>query len=400
MQNSSFFVKTNGEEACDLVDAYVSFESRCRELRSGMSEELVLCAITTITATLWCKLALHIDTFGPVLTYNYNAKDCTGATQDGARPDETVFLNDFLASKGEHKRSSSELHKAIGEQVDKLAGYNHVEYGPRIVCLPVYSAAGSLVEYGVVDVRTKEYYVVSRHNLATATERCKCFIGTINIFRFLRTMAPYIPSNPSPVFKVQKGLTFFDKYVLKKIPEMCSCPAELYELLSTGSVPCAPKVVKKGKDLKVSPVGVRTPDRGQGLTLDEVRIAIKACILCLAYLHKRNYVHRDIRWANLIRLYKSRANGSVESVNFVLIDFEFGGVNGEPMLIQDYIFRDEVPYGQAYTSFNDLFFVGKLILTWAESNNVDLDASALSIVEMLQSGEVDAQTVLACEWLA
>lgn len=401
MQVAALFTKTDGEEAFDFVHAFEAFEGRCVELCSGsMSEELVLCAITSITAFFWRKLASHVDPFGPVLTYNYNAKDFAGTSQAGKRPDETIFLNDFLAGKGEHKCNRTELGNAVAEQMTKLAGYNHVEYGTHIVCLPVYSAAGSLVEYGVVDVRTKLYYPASRFNVVMAADRCECFVGAINFFRLLRTMAPYIPNSPSPIFRDLQGLTFFDKYVLKKVPEACTCPQALYDLLATGSVPCAAKVEKSGKKLKVSPVGVRTPDRGQGLSLAEVRTAIKACLKCLAYLHHRNFVHRDIRWANLIRVYKSRSDGSVESVSFIVIDFEFSGEHGEPMLIQDYIFRDEVPYGQPYNASHDLFFVGKLILTWAESNNITLDALAQSMVETLQSGPVNAQDALALEWLA
>lgn len=398
--NTAYFKRVVGEEAFDFVNSFQAFETRCSGLRGGMSEESVLCAITSITGLFWQNLSKHVADLKPTLTYNYNMRDETGATKDNKRPDETIFMDDFLACKGEHKRTDQELSKAIKEQSDKLAGYNHVEYGPRIKFLPVYSAAGVTVAWGFVDVRTKVYYEAARHDLTDNDGRCACFVSAINCFRYLRTMAPYIPRNPSPVFKEQTGLTFYDKYVLKKVPENCSCPAALYDLLGTGSVPCAAKVERRNKNIKVSPVGVRTPDRGEDLSVAEVRTAVRAVLTCLAYLHPRNFVHRDIRWANLIRTYTARADGTIDSVNFLVIDFEFSGVLGEPMLIQDYIFRDTVPYGEAYLAHHDLFFVGKLIRTWAECNGIELDAQALSLVQMLQSGHVDVETLLAHEWLA
>lgn len=292
------------------------------------------------------------------------------------------------------------MDAAIKEQTSKLAGYNIVEYGSRIACLPVYSAAGSWVEFGVVDVRFKTYRRASRFDISQGPGRCACFVGALNIFRFLRTMAPHIPNNPSPIFRVVKDLTFYEDYVVKKIPVTCTCPEELYALLATGSVPCAVKVVKNGGFVLVSPVGVQTPDKGEGLELAEVRSAIKSCLMCLQYMHARNFVHRDIRWANLIRLYKFRTDGSVESVNFFVIDFEFSGRSDEPMNIYDYIFRDVVSFGQPYYKSYDLYFVGELIVTWAQINGVALDSVAQDLVKNLQNGLLNTETAQAHPWLA
>lgn len=168
----------------------------------------------------------------------------------------------------------------------------------------MYSAAGTLVEFGFVDVRTKTYHAVSRHDLVGVEGRVSCFVASINIFRLLRTMAPHIPSNPSPVFQEQRGLMFFDKYVIKKLPQYCTCPPQLYALLATGSVPCAAKVEQRGASVKVSPVGVRTPPSGRKLALEA---AVRDCLCCLKHLHARGFVHRDIRWPNLIRIFQARA---------------------------------------------------------------------------------------------
>lgn len=70
-----------------------------------------------------------------------------------------------------------------------------------------------------------------------------------------------------------------------------------------------------------------------------------------------------MRWANLIS-----TDATLESSNFLVIDFEFAAVDGDFMLIGDYIHRDVVPYGSRYYAANDLQLVGKLVDTWADCN--------------------------------
>eukprot|EP01031_Cornospumella_fuschlensis_P032113 gene32113-38835_t len=399
--NSTFAV-VDGEEAVTFTEHFKAFHLRCKQLSENFTEESVLCAITSITGGLWKELALLIQ-LQPLLTFKYSARDVSGATQDGARPDEIVHLNDFLVAKGEHKKSASDLRVAVAEQTKKLASYNHVEYGTMIVYLPVYSAAGSLVEFGVVDVRNKRYFCAIRHSVEDPLGRLKCFVSAINMFRLILTMAPFIPNNPSPLFKDQLdgALRFFDSYIIKKVKRTDTCPADLYNILATGSVPFAAKVVYNSSkiSLRISPVGVRTPDRGEGLSIDEVRVGVRCCLECLAYLHAHQFVHRDIRWANMIRVYNSRPDGSIVDVKFRVIDFEFSGRSGEPMNIDDYIFADVVPFGQPYTPSHDIYFVGMLVQTWAEVNRTDLDESAAQFVHDLQHGELDADAALRHRWL-
>ena len=142
--------------------------------------------------------------------------------------------------------------------------------------------------------------------------------------------------------------------------------------------------VKKGRGhLTVAPKGVRTPDRGEGLSLEDVRAAIKLILLCLSFLHAKGFVHRDLRWANLIRLFSYRHDGSLESSKFLVIDFEFAERNGAAMNIAKYIHNDVVPYGEMYSSLHDLKLVGKMIKSWADVNHIDLDESAANFINAI-----------------
>jgi hypothetical protein len=151
----------------------------------------------------------------------------------------------------------------------------------------------------------------------------------------------------------------------------------------------------------VSPTGYRTHDRGEGLVLKDVQAAIKIVLQCLVILHAKGFVHRDLRWANLIRLAKFRADATLESSNFLVIDFEFAAVDGDCMSIGDYIHRDVVPYGSQYCAANDLQLVGKLVKTWAESNGLELDSSALDFVHSVTKMEepLGAKAALQHTWL-
>lgn len=93
----------------------------------------------------------------------HNKTDKSGATVAGTRPDETDYLNDFLVSKSEHK--FDDLQAAINELKEKMVDYNHVNYGLKIVHLPLIAAASAYVEFGVIDVRTNMYNIVERFDL-------------------------------------------------------------------------------------------------------------------------------------------------------------------------------------------------------------------------------------------
>ena len=396
----SVFIKSgNGEEARIFIDRFVAFEDRCAELRVGMSEESVLACVTEVTGMMWRKLASFMN-IGPAFKVLYNKKDLSGATEGDGRPDETDYLNDFMVCKSEHK--DVDIQKAVAELTKKLSGYNHVEYGLHIIFLPVIAAAGTDIEFAFVDVRTKVYHRVVRYDLLDVLHRVQCFVRMINYFRLIHTMSPYIPANPTPLFKTNENITFYDTHVIKKLSVNNTCPDGLYELLGRGEVPDAVKAERKRfGQLKVTPLGFRTPDRGQGLSLEDVHAAIRAVLRCLAFIHARGFVHRDLRWANLIRFPKYRSDGRLESSHFLVIDFEFAAMDGDEMFIGDYIHKEVVPYGEKYRMVHDLQLVGKLVETWADSSGKELSLSAHDFVNSVKRMEnpMDANAALQHAWL-
>ena len=202
----------NGEEARIFIDRFVAFEDRCAELRVGMSEVSVRACVTGVIGMMWHKMASFLN-IGPAFKVLYNRKDFSGAIEGDGGPDETDYLKDFMACKSEHK--DVDFQKAVAELTKKLFGYNHVEYGLRIVFLPVIAAAGTDTEFAVVDVRTKVYHRVVHYDLHEVLHRVQCIVRKINYFRLIYTMRSYIPANSTPLF-ITKNITFYDTHVIKK----------------------------------------------------------------------------------------------------------------------------------------------------------------------------------------
>lgn len=364
-----------------------------------MSEESVLACVTEVTGMMWRRLASLVN-MDPVFDVLYNKKDASGATEGDGRPDETDYLDDFMVSKSEHKDRDIEI--AISELTSKLSGYNIVEYGLKIVCLPVIAAAGTNIEFGVVDVRTKTYHRVDRCDVSQPKRRVLAFVRMLNIFRLINTMAPHIPKHPTPLFKSERNVILYDTHAIKKQSLSHTCPDELYDVLRRGEVPDAVRVEKRRHDIKITPKGYRIPDRGEGLSEEDLRAAVIATLHCLDYLHQKGFVHRDLRWANIIRRLTYRPDNSVESCSFLVIDFEFAYYDGGEMMIQDYIHKDIVGYGEAYYARHDMKLVAKLVKSWARSNCNVLSATGNDFVDAVSRdvAPMGAGEALTHPWLS
>jgi hypothetical protein len=393
------FCCDGAEEARLFVDRFVAFESRAEFLGTAMSEESVLATITEITGMMWSKLA-NVLRMRAVFTFAYNDKYTTGATEANLRPDETDYLGNFMVSKSEH--TDVDLQAAIHELQKKMRAYSQIEYGPKITFLPVIAAASTLVEYGIIDVRDKSYTMVQRFSLKSADDRAHCFAVAINFFRYFRTLEPFIPKNPVPLYKNlggdRKHVLFMEDHVLKLVYHT-TCPARLYALLGLCNVPGAVQVLRYKNHVKVSPVGTPVPPGAEGYSEKDVRRAVATVLICLSYLHERNFVHRDVRWENVVREYETNAAGETYTVGFLVIDFECAAHAGDPVTMENYIHSQVVPTGQAYLPRHDLIQVANMVQSWADVNHAVLSHSAAAFVAALQEATCDANAATMHAWI-
>eukprot|EP01032_Pedospumella_encystans_P011421 gene11421-13277_t len=186
MSITASFQSVPGREAAEFVRAFDCFEEHIRELKKPFSERAVLRTITSLTGVLWQKLAALVD-MEPALTYSYGKKGVS---------EENVYLNNFLVLKGTHKKDMKDSHHA-GEALAGMVTFYPQDYGTNIAFLSVYAAAGDHVQFGLVEASTKKYYQLGNYDITTPEGCVKCFVMAINVFRLIRTMAPYIPHESS-----------------------------------------------------------------------------------------------------------------------------------------------------------------------------------------------------------
>jgi hypothetical protein len=381
----SLFIKSSSESAEDFIAAIKAFEKDAISMRRATSEEFVLKSISHITGQFWKTLS-DLSRSGAVVQFSYNTVDVTGYTGHNLRPDETIYIDDFLVSKGEHQLES--ISTATQELIDKQVDYNTVEYGPYIRFLPVYAASKVLMKFFLLDVRMKSLHIIGNYDLDIMEQRRDAFKTSLNIFRLLLTMMPHIPSSTCPMFKKVKDITYMESYVIKDLKNSSTrAPTELYELLSRGSIPCAVQVEISPRNINkliIRPKGIRILGRGQDILLEEIPKVVKSVLLCLQYLHHNGFVHRDIRWSNIIKVYRF-TDGSISGCDFRVIDFELASFNGEIVPLQGYIFQNLIANegDGLYKYHHDLICVGELINSFQTSKNCILSQQMISVRNIL-----------------
>ena len=339
------FEETTDRSAVKFIEAARSFDYLVPNLAfiSHFSEENTFKFATAITGSFWCPL---LALMSPPLSigYAYNKAErnvISSITADQKRPDETVFANlDFLVFKAEHKDAGPKLGKAREELKKKLISYNSMQYG-HIRYLPVCAAAGSYMEFGLIDLYDKGYHAIaSAVEVSVPQHRAQLFRQSINILRYLRTIIPDIPFNTSqPQYVISGKLDYRGDFVLKQRTSMDTAPIELYAELTKGITnACRVEILSRdSKLLKISPIGVKINSDALP-SLSELTCAVLCILRCLADLHSKGFVHRDLRWSNIIRIYARRRDGNVTTLTFYVIDFEFGSFVGTALDVPDHWF--------------------------------------------------------------
>lgn len=202
-------------------------------------------------------------------------------------------------------------------------------------------------------------------------------------------------------------VTVMDSYITK---ECDPAPDGVYELLGLQAVgnnslatptpvPFAITVLERhalgdGRvRLQLAPVCLQVLPASE----DELRAAVRSVLCALRVFHAAGFVHRDVRWPNVLR----DAQGS-----WRLIDFELAAREGD-VLPTDAIHVDYLPpeavRGEAFTSAGDIYRVGRLLAEWATAKGAVLTAGAQLLYATLctttPTGRPSAAVALESEWL-
>lgn len=330
------------------------------------TEETVATLADELTGRIWRALSQMVAGFS--FEDSRNSSDKSGATKNLLRPDYCVWVNKALVFKAEHKAEGDELHTALDELVTKmLGGWNPVAMR-GLPFLPCFAAGGTFLQFAIVSPgpgATAHVQSVSDPiSMITPVGRLHILRVAFKMFRLLVWLSGKITPGTLRLYKKQlrgdrgESVMITPDHVVKRA--FVTAPADLYARLATASIPSAVSVdsferVDDGLSKLVSrPVGIeRLP-----VSEDELRSALTCALRALGALHGYGFVHRDVRWPNLL---SDGASG------WLLADFESAGVAGHPLpagLISSWRLSPETRLpGAGYEPKDDVWQVGNLLAT-------------------------------------
>ncbi len=284
-----------------------------------------------LTAGVWKQL----DDLAPslFLQSSLNIADTSGVTEAGERPDLCVWVRGALLLKAEFKRELEDMEMAKEELVANMRIWNPVALR-GLPFLPCFVAAGNLLQfYAIMPPSGKsnmKLCVASKvFNMETATGCLSIIRASLNMMRVFKCLRERLPLTvPKLFFRQLRGqdgssIEIRDDCVIKYCHP---APDEVYKCLQyedKSSLPCAVTVVtgrlmQNGiARLQIRPVCVeKLPS-----TVEELRISLRCVLSALCAFHERGFVHRDVRWPNVLK----------DRDTWLLADFELADFAGSPV---------------------------------------------------------------------
>jgi hypothetical protein len=349
----------------------------------------------SLTGYLWQRF----DTIANVLQlyHGQDLADPSGATIKRLRPDYCLWVNGALLLKAERKRDWKDLDVAKIELESKMNTWNPVALR-GIPFLPCYAVGGRLIQFCALfppahsGARPQLRTVSDVFNMSTRFGRMWVMRISINMLRVLRVLRARLPSTVPMLYAAQKRslggyIMIMDDFVVKR----CKPAAEagIYECLdpdSESALPCSIRVVRRRdearadgmEDLVIRPVCLQVLPT----SVDELRAAIRCVVTALGALHARGFVHRDVRWPNVLR----------DRDLWLLSDFELAARDGAelpPDSIDPEYLPPEVGARGRYGAAGDMFCVGRLVRFWAAGRGGDIPIAARDLAARLVDADPD-----------
>jgi len=308
--------------------------------------------------------------FETSLRFGRNIADGTNSTISVNGPNFLVWNSkSILVFKGEEKENEEDLNKAKKELVSKCGTMSEMFFGqiPYVFC---YAAAGTIVYFFAIDRNQNLLPLSDAFDIGYIGNRLRVVTIALNIAWCLRD---YEKMENSAVFPLSSwikrnngveiyfGSDFVEKRILSDNYELADINIliEIYEAIKNGKISNTIKCKRiKENPFKITltpiccPFGIYKID-----TNEKLLKALKSVVAALKDLHSCGFVHRDIRWENVL----------FDSENYLLTDFECAGKIGQelPSILRTH---SNIPYPDmikkenvAYNTQVDLYLVGKLI---------------------------------------
>jgi serine/threonine protein kinase len=246
------------------------------------------------------------------------------------------------------------------ELIQKMKKMHLTIFG-NLPFLFAYAAANARVQFFAIDRSLNFEEISMEFDLTKLKERIQCVVFSLQICRILFHYKPLLPTGFTPIYKEMPRnngtITLYEDYIVKKLerpPYDFGAVKRIYDAIKKSLIECTIRcILRRNLTFHLAPVGYTI----MPATDDELIAALVCVVRALVGLHAKGFVHRDIRWPNILCL----GNRS-----FILIDFESAGRVGgsipeellqsralDPLVVSDVEHR--------YYAWNDMYQVGKLI---------------------------------------
>ncbi|EEY52989.1 Crinkler (CRN) family protein [Phytophthora infestans T30-4] len=302
---------------------------------------------------------------GFVFRRAYVNRDSSRKSSSGLkRPDFLFALDHICVFRGEEKEPRTSITVPREELSKKLVwSYGGVPY------VFGYAASGFELELFAIyqdvtgNVKT---HLIGGFNLQHAPERFRLVLALLNLCLLFPAIVQNCPASAGTEFmdihrangvKVRLSPIFVDK--IFHTQEEYRRVKRIYDSLKAYRIPCADAVVTVDSDqlrLTLKPRGVEM----KPCSLSELFVALGNVLEALVVLHRNGWMHRDIRWSNVIK--------HIDRVEWFLIDFADAAQSPQKYPSGDHLTHDEhasdiFMEGGSHTTAVDLWAVGYLVKT-------------------------------------
>lgn len=300
------------------------------------------------------------------MDYDRNKKAATANTTVlDFRPDFLWMFQRVLLFRGEEKATDGELEDAVHDNNRKIH-WHVLIYGTELPYVLTYAAAGNLIRFYVLRRNSSlSEPVTGVLNVTSPSDRLEVLFCVMNIMRLCLTLSPMCPADALSVghqLTTRHGsVTINERYVLKVVHiagnthlTAVDTLRQLYADLEAHSVPFTTRAfdirVKRTNELhlKIAPLALQV--------YPQTEADLKGCIRCLlralVALHNLGWVHRDIRWPNVLRT----------ASEWILSDFENSGHDNSAVTWNNPALPLEVQNGAPYLKSADMYQIGYLMV--------------------------------------
>ncbi|KAG2454326.1 hypothetical protein HYH02_001352 [Chlamydomonas schloesseri] len=361
---------------------------------------------------------------GPRILMDRNRVGTSGATTGNLRPDFLAWVNSVLLLKGEEKAAASELQHAVQELTTKVSDAWAAGLLPHtpLPSMLAYAAAGAVLQFFCIEHvgsgGVQATPISGIMDLTTAPGRLQALTASFNIWRLLAgytSQGPTAPIGMGQVVSSPDGLRtycllpgFFRKSIrqfslharytsFKLLQELYGKMSEQKHRLSIIQAcdvngVAGPRLQQHDDTYVVHLAPVGQPCMGPPATESDLACAVLGVLSGLAALHSEGYVHRDVRWPNVIFLPAER--------RWLLIDLEHAGQEGcdcskDPFPLP--FWSEHTLDDGKYTAQSDLRMVAEQLMSHL---SFPLEVSGQELRRRLLGDRFSAAQALRHRWLA